>query len=482
MRFDALNRILGRKEKPQETLLLQISKDILKSKELFKFVVARLSEQSGETPETVERWFREVNDPASSLGLAKKVDQYLGEGTFRKLSFVSSGADAERNLLKILSRDIRSGSFEGQAEKGLYLNIKENYGVEWTLEKAARDILQNFFDGNGQTLDGVNISVLEEKQEKGNKVSIKITGNANYDWRELAHLGGTTKAGSETDAGGFGEGAKILAFIILKNYGAKQIKFSSGDWELDFYLDKVPQGSYRNPDDQGLFLKKRKRNPKNGNALELQFEGDKASEKARAIQDARKLFYSSENPDFRNPSFENKSTGGFSVLAPKEEGLTPRGNVYIAGQRIHYDSRDKWDNIDFVNIWAWKKVTAKDRDRGMVTSEEMRELIIPLIVGSMSTEDLKKSVRDFEVWYEKIGWGNEPNYQLLEAMVNKLAEEGIKMEFKPEFMAGDTYDPKIISFLTEKGYKSCPGVMSKIGMTTTTEQLKKLEENATISQ
>ena len=80
-----------------------------------------------------------------------------------------------------------------------------------------------------------------------------------YDWIELVHLGGSTKTESETTAGGFGEGTKILSLVLLRDYGAKKVIFSSQDWELEFYIDKVPHGSYRNEKDRGLFVKKRRK-------------------------------------------------------------------------------------------------------------------------------------------------------------------------------------------------------------------------------
>jgi hypothetical protein len=463
---------------------LQIVSDIEKSKELFAFLVEKLAERSGQSPKDIRSWFKSAKDSKDALGLAKKVDEYLGAGTFRKLSFVSKGADASRNVIKILSKDLRSGSFEGQAEKGLYLNIKENYGVEWGLEKTARDVLQNFFDGNNQTLDGVEISVSEEESGEGKKVSIKIKGGQSYDWRELVHLGGSTKTESEITAGGFGEGTKILSLILLRDYKAKKVRFSSGDWELDFYIDKVPEGSYRNQNDQGLFVKKRKRKPEEGNVFEMEFDDEKAPEKAKAIESARELFYSTDNPDFQNPSFERRDTGGFAVLPKPKDfkfGKTPKGNLYIAGQRIHFESRDKWRNIDCLNIWTWKKVAPKDRDRGMVTADEVKKSVVPLIVDSMSLEDMKKSVRDFEDWYEQITWSSEPNYMVLEAIVNRLAQQGVKMEFKKDLLANDTLG-WIKDLLKQQGYKMCPQFMEKIGMTTSMEQFMKLQEPIRLSE
>ena len=86
-----------------------------------------------------------------------------------------------------------------------YLGILDTYGVDWSMEKAARDTLQNFFDGNNKTLDGVNVQVTQE----GDDHVVRVSNHAEYDFRRLMHLGGTTKTDDPFAAGGFGEGAKI---------------------------------------------------------------------------------------------------------------------------------------------------------------------------------------------------------------------------------------------------------------------------------
>ena len=123
-----------------------------------------------------------------------------------------------------------------------YLGILDSYGVSWPLEKAARDTLQNFFDGNNQTLNGIDINI--EKRERSDDYAIRIKGNAEYDHRMLLHLGGTTKEDSRFTAGGIGEGAKILALVLLRDYDFSQVRFRSQDWIVDFAMDNVPESDY----------------------------------------------------------------------------------------------------------------------------------------------------------------------------------------------------------------------------------------------
>lgn len=49
-------------------------------------------------------------------------------------------------------------SFCRQLESGYYLGILETYPVNWSAEKIGRDLWQNFFDGNGHTVDGLTFS------------------------------------------------------------------------------------------------------------------------------------------------------------------------------------------------------------------------------------------------------------------------------------------------------------------------------------
>ncbi|MBP9748420.1 MAG: hypothetical protein KBD17_02250 [Candidatus Pacebacteria bacterium] len=486
--FKQKEKSLPKREGVKDKQLLQILGDLEQSPDLFKFIVEKLAEQSGKTTTEIKHWFENAKESKDALGLAKKIDSMLGEGTFRKLSFVSGSVDAQKNVLKILRKDLKAASFEGQAEKGAYLNIKENYGVDWNLTKVSRDIFQNFFDSNGGTLDGIDI-VFDNKEGDNPEATVSISGKQNYDWRELVHLGGSSKTDSKTTAGGFGEGTKIMSLVLLRDFQAEIVKFASGDWEVEFYLDEVPAGSYHRKEDRGLFAKLKKVKPKDGNSFTVSFKGD-AAQKAHHIPEAQKLFYSSQNPDFKNPSFENKETGGFTVL-PREEDYNAwgssskgKGNLYIAGQAINYDSRDKWNNLALVNLWTWKKISVKDRDRGMVTYGEVKEHVIPLIIERMSTEEAKKVVRDFEQWYDEIGFLTEPANTLLEAIVNKLEKENVKMEFKPEFFAWDfsLSNMWIGNLLVSEGNKKAPGFMKKIGMTSGVELFKKKQEHNRIPE
>ena len=94
----------------------------------------------------------------------------------------------------------------------------------------ARDILQNFYDGHGGTLDGVKIDI----QKVDGKYKVKISGESEYNYFYLKNIAASSKTGDENQAGGYGEGAKMASKSLLGAYVTDKITFASGDWAMDF--------------------------------------------------------------------------------------------------------------------------------------------------------------------------------------------------------------------------------------------------------
>ena len=277
-----------------DTQLTRVIKNICESPQIFDLVSQQIFDLNLDSFGSVNDVKKMIQEKAESepLYLAKLVESNLGKGTFRILSFVDKNTNASKNVFKILRAKNQEDSFENKIQKGHYMGIMESYDVQWNFEKASRDILQNFFDANGQTLDGIKI----EKREDGDKFIIEISGSQQYDWRELIHIGASSKSDSETSAGGFGEGAKILSLVLLRDYGVQELKFSSGDWNIEYYLDEIPEKSYHKKT-QGLYVKKSNRQKQDGNSLKIVFPIDQ-KERGDDLEKAKELFYSSENEDF----------------------------------------------------------------------------------------------------------------------------------------------------------------------------------------
>ncbi len=352
------------------------------------------------------------------------------------------------------------------------MGILETYGVSWTLEKAARDTWQNFFDSNARTLDGVDAEVAKEDSE----YVIRIRNNATYDFRRLLHLGGTTKSKSDYSAGGIGEGAKILGLVLLRDYNFSKVKFASLDWSLEFLLKEIPKSTYVEPI-KGLFAYVEKYNDAiEGNMIEF-----RTREKAYVdiFKKSKDLFYHLGNLDFYNPTLDIKDVGGFKFLGGNTSPKSfPKGNLYIAGQRRHF-AAETWDNVEYVSIWLHRnRLSRKDRDRGLITRDELFEEIIPEIISNASQDKLVKAVREMEpIWTEPSGQKRKVGPILLEKIVNQLAEDGVKLEFDNKYLARSPLSLSLHIALSMQGYVLCADFMEKIGMKPSKEKFRELQKH-----
>ena len=372
----------------------------------------------------------------------------------------------EKDLEKILA---------GKQQTKRYLGILDSYGVSWPLEKAARDTLQNFFDGNNQTLDGIDINI--EKYGWFDNYTIRIKGNAKYDHRMLLHLGGTTKEDSKFTAGGIGEGAKILALVLLRDYEFSQVRFRSKDWIVDFAMDNIPESDYIRRQ-KGLFaIVSKTQQPIEGNLVEFKTCKEKY---AKEFEKAKDLFYHAGHKDFENPTLDIKKVGGFKFLGKRRSKKeTPNGNFYFAGQRRHFDV-ERWGNVEFVSIWAYgNNLLRKDRDRGLITRYELLDTIVPAILSAAPEKDLERVVYEMEpIWPEDSGYDDLVGPKLLEEIARKLSYAGAKLKFDDKYLARSLSDLKDIEKLLEqKGYVLCNHALSKIGMKSASEKFKELQKH-----
>ena len=117
------------------------------------------------------------------------------------------------------------------------IGISEEYSeaVRWNSDKVARDIMQNFYDGHGQTLDGVKMVFTPA----GNgRYRVRIDGKSTYTPDKAVILGASGKRGNTNSAGGYGEGLKMAVIKLLKDYGSGDVKVASDNWQALFNLEK----------------------------------------------------------------------------------------------------------------------------------------------------------------------------------------------------------------------------------------------------
>ncbi|MDP3989095.1 MAG: hypothetical protein Q8P93_02580 [bacterium] len=358
--------------------------------------------------------------------------------------------------------------FKQDLEEGRYLGVLETYvsDEKWSIERVARDTWQNFFDAAGGSLDGVEMETAEE----GGRIMVTITHDAEYDFRRLLHFGGGSKMENDTTAGKHGEGTRIYALHMLRDYGFQQVLFKSGDWSLEFYLDTVP--AHEVPaemgDARGLFVKLTELDePYEGNAVELVTAN---KENIEPMREARDFFYHSENVDFMNPDIDNKK-GGFKIH-PGENG-----NLYINGQRINYNSRDEWQTMPGMSVWTWSTPRANERrlqlgrERSMVYSREFIEIIAPFLTDELSREDSEILLEVFEPLYPVDAKISEEEECIFDAVVEHLAKEGVTRMFPDNYLAGDIEDAELLKNL---GYVICQESLEKVGMKLASNEIELL--------
>ncbi len=168
---------------------------------------------------------------------------------------------------------------------------------KWSKEKVARDCMQNFYDGNGYTLEGTRVNA---KKNADGSYTVRIEGKGIYDHAYLTRTGGGTKSTDPKAAGGFGEGSRIIAGYLLAN-GVESVKFASADWKLEF----------TNPDrgvENARMCRTLTKNevPVDGNYVEF---NTKDVDFVRCLMDAKDYFYHPNNPDFQNLDIENEFFG-----------------------------------------------------------------------------------------------------------------------------------------------------------------------------
>lgn len=371
------------------------------------------------------------------------------------------------------------------------LAMSVDYGVKWDTEKCGRDAFQNFFDANGGTLDDVEVEI-DETYDQGEASlrpmhNVVIRGNKQpYDYRDLLTTGGTTKRIGRGTAGGFGEGAKVLALVLLRDKNVQRIIHRSGDWQLEYYLAEIDERQTARKA-QGLHAKV---------VTGLEFvEGSELliscteRETAEQLVAAKELFYSSENPDFQNPTFENQQPDG-SRIGMKLLGITDRfsgdelvqGHLYIAGQRRKYNpsgAREDWESVGGMSVWTSRDVASGDRDRGSLNKGQLETEILRPFGASFDESQVREFFAVTEPSYAALALLETDLGNLARAVAEQGEELGVKIAFGADYVARDAgVNYEVEAMLKAMGKLVCPNYFSKVGMIKATEFIRRLHEHA----
>lgn len=86
-------------------------------------------------------------------------------------------------------------------------SVTTSWGVNWSHDYIARDILQNFRDANLTEIDKISIEVLDDR--------ILVSAKNSFDVRKLFYVG-SNKAGDDSTIGEYGEGFKAACVSMIK--------------------------------------------------------------------------------------------------------------------------------------------------------------------------------------------------------------------------------------------------------------------------
>ena len=303
----------------------------------------------------------------------------------------------------------------------------------WSNEKIARDLMQNFYDGNGHTLEGVDLKV---KQNDDGTYTIRIDGKGIYNYEHLKRLGGSDKDNPK-DAGGFGEGSRIIAGSLLAK-GTNRVRFACKDWQMDFTTAE----NVRTHEEGVMRTLTKNEAQLDGNYVEFDTNDKELVEK---IMDSKNYFYSPNNPDFRDLDIENEFFG-FKVTPDKNGNLyyiqrfqTPDKKMDNGLQNMTIIFKQAAFGENFQNKGGYTIDLNTTRDRMAIEAEQMSELT-RAYAKTLPDADLVKAISALEPIFtsdncnsEKFRRENKANnlsYQFTQSIIHEAASRGIKLDFE----------------------------------------------------
>lgn len=173
------------------------------------------------------------------------------------------------------------------------LSILDGYKVRWSRQTVARDVVQNFFDESPE-FDDVKIVVDRAKK------TLRVAGPSSFDMDYLRYLGATTKR-TRRAAGGFGEGFKVCALVLLRDYRVG-LRAGSGRWEIVPRLERVRLGRELVYD----VTTRPARAALRGSFVEIEGADD---ELCAAFEQVRDLFRHAKNARLAKPIWEDAASG-----------------------------------------------------------------------------------------------------------------------------------------------------------------------------
>lgn len=339
--------------------------------------------------------------------------------------------------------------------------IKIRYGtkLQWSNFKIARDLLQNYYDGHGHTLEGVNIEV--NKTADG-KYKIKISGESSWDYSHLDQMGSSTKH-DPLDAGGYGEGTRAVAVSLLSKADITNVKYASGDWAMTYG---------RSSDDlkSAYMTQTLSKNSEKVKGSTVEFETENA-DIAHKLLEAKDYFNHPHNPDFKNLDFENEFFG-FKL---KDDGA--KGNIYLI-QRYETDGESnnglRGATIVFKTQPNHPTLVEKDEgkqfelgtgvDRAQIPSYDVNR-ILSRYIKTMTDEELTQTISSMEKCWGEGGTEKDKQNKMYIPFVTEARRRGLGIDFKDaHYVYLDKPSPSSYDMAKNIGYKIANKSMKDVGM------------------
>ena len=340
--------------------------------------------------------------------------------------------------------------------------VSESYAdsLLWDNDKIARDLMQNFYDGHGQTLDGVKLDV---QPNNDGKYTVRISGKSTFSADKAILLGESSKKDNANAAGNYGEGLKMVVLKLLREKGADEVNIAANNWNVNWNFEDSGFGK------KVLAYKLDEVKPIEGNYIE--FNTDNV-DFIKAITKSFDRFYHYNNMAFSNPDFENDLMG----IKLLEDG--EKGTFYIAGQAFEVDG--DYEGLDLMNIYIKKKPPQKykgeyifdpSRDRTSLNRDNL-EALGKWVVSkdNMKKDDVIKLIHSLEDYWD-IGTFNFNHPTIGTAFISGIYEgakyrDDINIKFPSDKYVA--YDWGVSSGLQDMykraGYKICSSYFKYLGM------------------
>lgn len=411
-----------------------------------------------ETPPISGRTMPTVYEDAIELPTVSGTTNRIG---MRDLDIPEVSADGRFEYKLPTSSEMKITHMESKdfrPVKNQLTNITESYAdsVQWNNDKIARDVMQNFYDGHGQTLDGIQMTF--EPAANG-KYKVRIKGDSTYTVDKAVYIGESTKRDNAKAAGNYGEGLKMSVLKLLKDCGADEVKIGSDNWKLTYNLQKGDLS-----DKRVLAYSLDKVDKFNGNYIEFETSDKNLLETFRKTINR---FYHSNNTHFRCPDFEN------DLIGVKLLKSGDKGGLYIAGQRFEFNN--DFDGLNDIVIFIKEKppvdILDPSRDRTSLNSNQLEKIAEWLARESrMPQEDKAKLLKALEPYWDKKSFSDDSPVDAFLTRFLLYAGGDFKgdlhIKFPSNYVAYSQSSNDVVRELRKNGYRVCKDYFSKLGMQT----------------